>query len=920
MSSPALLGAGASRSRSGFLTPSSEASLNRKDAQAAAAAAVFISPEPPKRKRADSVTMDHLLKPSVALKPHPPNLHIPPRVLQPLMVLPREHLPLSSIDFNASNSEFSHTRFFESHVKILDLETRMGSAPVVLLARHESSRAVYALERQHDGLYVACRLGHWIELDILARYATAICRERLRPTTRPQSQGRSASIAITTPQQYKDEKKKRAAIEAIQSLVRKRPRSQSVATLEEVVVQEDASDLIPAAAMQFPSPALEQDAFLEKQSASGATTPASRLASGPGPLYDETPHQQTAESIFDTIRTQYSEALYKSMGSLAYFAKGPLSRARSAFHLDLESNLVMGELIEFLKSLILTAVQIDKKYRETIPEVIAKMKNTIESSDEGRKKKRRARKMKLGKDGLYPYEEDHIRKWWIASKPEWKDGETNVAAQQAKSLASMLRTRETQLQIIVLLEILALEPSKATEDVEESQLPALPGAVECQGHMAPPPSKKRSKHNLPVLVDVHADRLTIWQSTASDEQILLEDSQVSRQSEDGLSQQLSSSEPLKDFCVDVIVPFFSARLPELCESINRKLGGPVTAKSSKSRTAKRSSTKREQKPGAATKRPGPAQPQRTLQRALSTDQLHRRSISRGPSNMIALMRSASSTSVTGIKREGSEPAVLKGVLRADPSLANKRSGSLSRSSSVSNLPDVKVNKKALVEAELKDAISALRKPNREVIQKAMAEAAQYRVPPVLPVKKVRKPPRSSIGSSIQVKATPANNRFKDMFAAHSGTVADVPFMSTEEDVIPPSSAPSKVPSTGFRRSHRDAFPDSMSPAMDTIGRTPTKPSSFTQRLASKETAIPLSSPLMDSRAISAEQLFVPGSARKEQRRVSSISPRDEGVFTTPVKALPKVSKDALVPQVQVTEKKMSIYQTLGWDDEIDDIV
>lgn len=213
----------------------------------------------------------------------------------------------------------------------------------------------------------------------------------------------------------------------------------------------------------------------------------------------------------------------------------------------------MGDLIDFLKTLVLTTVQIDKKYRETIPELISKMKTMVESSDEGRRKKRRIKRMKLGKDGLYPYEEDHIKTWWMANKPELKDDDTNIPTHQIKSLGSMLRTRETQLQMILILEILALEPLRSPEDAEESQLPTLPGAAESQGQMAPPPAKKRNKHNLPILVDVHADRLTIWQSTISDEQLLLEDSQVSKHAGEGQSQK-GSSEPLKDFCVDVIIP------------------------------------------------------------------------------------------------------------------------------------------------------------------------------------------------------------------------------------------------------------------------------------------------------------------------------------------------------------------------------
>jgi len=243
-------------------------------------------------------------------------------------------------------------------------------------------------------------------------------------------------------------------------------------------------------------------------------------------------------------------------GSLAYFAKGPLSRARSAFHLDLESSLDMADLIEFLKSMILTTVQIDKKYRETIPDVIAKMGEHINSSDEGGRRKRKSKKMRLGKNGLYPVEEEDVCRWWTSNKPELSDDQTGFSAAQIKSHVSLLRTRETQLQMILILEILALEPLKSSADTGDACLPALPGtdtSVQLPS-MAPPP-KKRNKHNLPVLIDVHADRLTIWQSTAFDDILLLGDSQVSQVSADGQSQA-ASSEPLKDFCVDVIVPLY----------------------------------------------------------------------------------------------------------------------------------------------------------------------------------------------------------------------------------------------------------------------------------------------------------------------------------------------------------------------------
>jgi hypothetical protein len=52
--------------------------------------------------------------------------------------------------------------------------------------------------------------------------------------------------------------------------------------------------------------------------------------------------------------------------------------------------------------------------------------------------------------------------------------------------------------------------------------------------------------------------------------------------------------------------------------------------------------------------------------------------------------------------------------------------SLVRSNTIAGVEDAKARKKAMVEAELKDAISALRKPNRDVVGKALAEAAERR--------------------------------------------------------------------------------------------------------------------------------------------------------------------------------------------------
>ncbi|KAM0375559.1 hypothetical protein ACHAO7_002127 [Fusarium culmorum] len=291
--------------------------------------------------------------------------------------------------------------------------------------------------------------------------------------------------------------------------------------------------------------------------------------------------------------------------------------------------------------------------------------------------------------------------------------------------------------------------------------------------------------------------------------------------------------------------------------------------------------------------------------------------------MIALMRSATTTSLPGIKREASDPALAKSVLGSDPDLINRKSGPLSRSSSVSNLQDVKFSKKAQVEAELRDAISSLRKPNRQVVGKALAEAAERRATVSSSAKKARKPGRSSVGTPL-VKATPANMRFKDVFASKPN-IMDTPLMSTE-DVIPPSSLPSMVPSTGLRGGgQRNAFRQNRTPDFERIGSTPTKgASTFIRRPADDLDVLPFppSSPCLERRTVSTANLFNPAGISGRKRKVSFESSLNDEILATPVKAIKTKSIEDLENMRVEPEpaKSVSIYQKLGWDDDIDDLL
>lgn len=161
----------------------------------------------------------------------------------------------------------------------------MGSQPMVLIARLDDGRTLYAVEREDRGLYVLCQLGSWVNLQQLR--AAAVVSKQDVPTASMKGGGpgalslEAATIPLATPESSKYSKKKRLAIEAIQSMV-KRP-----------------STCLPTAT---PSSAGVPDEYSELQGEPSAKHP----------VPEDLATQRTAAEIFENIRTQYFEALYLS--------------------------------------------------------------------------------------------------------------------------------------------------------------------------------------------------------------------------------------------------------------------------------------------------------------------------------------------------------------------------------------------------------------------------------------------------------------------------------------------------------------------------------------------------------------------------------------------------------------------------------
>ncbi|KAG8165386.1 hypothetical protein KVR01_005661 [Diaporthe batatas] len=919
-----------------------------------------------KRKRASPVfALEELLKPYITIKPQfcIGSDSVQPPVLKPLMLLPREHLALSALDLSAPNGEFPSGpgRFFESHIRVLDLEGRLRQAPSVLIARSDATRNVYAIERHQTGLYVVCKLGSWVAVEKLSHLAEACYEQRCRPTQA--ARGGVAEAPSTTPQLHHESKKKRLAIEQIQSMVRKRPRTVSTTTTP-CESQQDQSQSQSRAVTPTVTLPLE-DPFRAPPPEGGMSEPPPPYKSLQAAVADSNADMQTsAEDIFQNIRSQYLEALYHSKGSLAYFAKGPLSRARAAFHLDCDANLEMDDLVEFLKSLTVSTIQIDKKFRETLPELVKDIKLLAEScaEDEPRKKRRKPKKMKIGKDGLYPGEVDHVKRWWRTHQFLVRDrDEADLNPQEVKYYITCLRTRETQLQMILILEILALEALHPVQDARDSQLPGLPFGDTPKKTTEPTP-KKRHKHNFSTLVDIHADRLCIWQSTTLDEmQMIAAESQVKDGSETHKPVR-ANSDPLKDFCVDILLPFFAGRLPELCESLNHKLGGPVVVSPPKPKKRLVSTAaKAAAVPGSLAKRPVPTSAPKSLDKIFSHDQL-RRKASRRPTDVLARMRSATPATIPGLKREASEPAPLSAIPSGDKPLKERPRNVLSRNILNVTSEDSKAQKKAKMEADLKDAIMALKKPNRQLAGKALVEEAEKRIGSSSSPRprKPKNPTRFSAGNrpqaQVQVKATPANYRFKDAVSTSDkrsyGSFNIAPPRHQLEEIPSSSIVPSTAPRNGLRdgleafhiastpianKVQANAVPDSAAPPRPNINDPFAQPSSpLMSKRAAPGPKTYLEVPSLDAAPSSPilPRLFAtpvkqrpPSDTALINDTVTSTPPAPRHaatLFATPAKKAPTSAPPVVAEPTKSNEPSkitgLSIYQQLGWDDyDVDDL-
>ena len=203
----------------------------------------------------------------------------------------------------------------------------------------------------------------------------------------------------------------------------------------------------------------------------------------------------------------------------------------------------------------------DRKYRETLPEIVKVLPGGALSEDESEqimagleKKAGKSRKAKIGKDGLHPGEVVNITRWWFGRDTLFGlDASREVREDEARIAMLEQRARETQLQMIIVLETLALEASNIKPRVD----PGLPGGRVTEEETTTQAQKAKPKkpQNLDTLIDLLIDRLCIWHSTSAEDSKMTGDMQrtIPPRGEKA-AETRPNNDPLRDFCVDVILP------------------------------------------------------------------------------------------------------------------------------------------------------------------------------------------------------------------------------------------------------------------------------------------------------------------------------------------------------------------------------
>ncbi|KAF3043118.1 hypothetical protein E8E12_000413 [Didymella heteroderae] len=858
-----------------------------------------------KRKR-DSVSVLGLCTAPFTIKPYSDSQYAKPATFEPIRIIDRSQLPLSFLD-TATAEQFPPNGLFSSRVDVLEqdvVEKERGSdASQVLIARYEANRALYVVERVQARVYSICKLAPWLnEKEVIELWdpANALAYS-MRPTVLPDENawGPWWKHAVLETQ-LAERPTKRARI----SMVRR--------TAEKVQIKPETQhgpDQITTIPLLLDVPTMPESVH---------ELPAQTLA----------PPEQ-----LDLLVQQYLEAVYTSKTSLAYFVKGPITRIRNAFTSPDEGAPPTHELVTFLRSMLLSPKASEKKYYEKLPAVIKAIPVGMISDEEATTKPSKARKSKkktkLSREGVYPLEGAFIKKWWRSEMPTESAGQETIEARIRRRIGD-LRVRETLAQLILILEIVALESLATYKGPPETELLAHQSQPQEDSQVQ---SKKRKKKldDIALQLDLLLDRLSIWHAT-EEVGILDFESKAAKQQGSAESNGKNSNDRLHGFCVEVIVPFYMSRLPEQALAINKKLGGPAIASSKRKAMRPPLNSKK----SGESKEPEMKKSRRSLAR-IATDNTGKT----GRKDTPSLVRSATDTALLrqqSIKRETSEAPLSAIPFKRSPSRARQSMSQLRHLqgremdlTATSAAAAAKLKHKARVEDDLKEAIATLKKPNRDLAAGGyMAEIEERGLGSANRSRKQANPVRKVV-KDVQVTATPrVGRRTKNMVEQTPVHYHQDPFVRpAPTEALPQSDL--VIPSSGIRQTS-SVIPGTIRRsttarelAQPGIAETPSKApttklfASGTARRTIFATPVKSSTRLFDADPHPTSNIFETPVKSVRNSPPAYNRAMDPAIAATPVKSAvscEEIARTAFATPAKQAEEP-SIYDALGWNDDDD---
>lgn len=577
----------------------------------------------------------------------------------------------------------------------------------------------------------------------------------------------------------------------------------------------------------------------------------------------------------DYLRQRYLETLYTTKSPLSYYSKGPLSRARARARAP-DATLSLGELAIFYRDSLLPAKKLDLKYRQSIRDAITQIiQDSTQDVEVARTSKKRT---KLGKDGLWSIEPKYIAKWW----QEVQNSTKSPAALETRigQAISSLRMREAQMQILLILETLSVEakqsmPAPAPPIVLEAlgSSDVKVESIENEAGSSVKSQKAAKRRNLETDLELLADKLCIWHSIGLEDTIH-SSSPASRPEHD--DTQSHSRDSLRNFCTEVLIPFYSSKLPILCKALCKTLAGPELYDRAAKAARMKDESSKAIAPGAALQRRPPSRGN-TLDRVLSDGSLRH-------SSPPVLVRSATLPPIPHLKREKSETPQRQFNRQASMSFTN-REVDLVADANVTAVKKRKLDVVAVQKQELASAIQALKKPNRQVLANSYMDDVEARK------QKLKKP--------ILITATPRAHR--------KMTLTDLEVAPISEPFL----VPSLLASTPYSQKKKAV----LAALQATPSKTLSKKKNATQAWSDIDNPSVLSTPVIE------KDSFVFATPVKQNRSTAAFHTPKKSTSESELKKDDFVLTDTAFKVMDRAMKKPfdrndeSIYAKLGWEDD-----